>query len=118
MGKKIFTILKVLVLAYVLTGLLMLLSAFIMYKLKLSSEHSRLFVMVIYGIVTIVAGLLYGKIKEKRRLLNGGFMGLIYFVVLLVVSLAVNNGFTDSLQSNIISIIICVAGGSIGGIIS
>lgn len=118
MGKKILTVLKVLVLSYVLTGLLMLLLAFIMYKLKLSSEYSRLFVMVIYGIVTIVSGLLYGKIKEKRRLLNGAFMGLVYFTVLLVVSMAVNKGFTDTLQSNIISLIICVAGGSIGGIIS
>jgi putative membrane protein (TIGR04086 family) len=106
------------VLAYVLTGLLMLLSAFIMYKLKLSTEHSRLFVMVIYGIVTIVSGLLYGKIKEKRRLFNGAFIGLLYFMVLLLVSLVVNKGLTDSLQSNIISMIICVAGGSIGGIIS
>ena len=118
MGNKIFTVLKVLVLAYVLTGLLMLLSAFIMYKLKLSSDHSRLFVMVIYGIVTIVAGLLYGKIKEKRRLLNGAFMGFVYFLVLLIVSMVVNKGFTDSLQSNIISMIICISGGSIGGIIS
>ena len=118
LGKRIFTVLKVLVLAYVLTGLLMLLSAFIMYKLKLSTEHSRLFVMVIYGIVTIVSGLLYGKIKEKRRLFNGAFIGLLYFMVLLLVSLVVNKGLTDSLQSNIISMIICVAGGSIGGIIS
>lgn len=118
MGKKILTTLKVLALAYVLTGLLMLLSTFIMYKLKLSGEQTRLFAMVIYGVTTIVAGLIYGKIKGNKRLLNGAFMGLIYFAVLLVVSFIINRGFSDGLQENIISLIICVAGGSIGGIIS
>ena len=118
MGKKILTILKVLAVAYVITALLMLLSAFIMLKLQLSAEQSRLFVMVIYGVTTIVAGLIYGKIKGSKRLLNGALIGIVYFTVLLVVSLIINKGFTDSLQENIISLIICVAGGSIGGIIS
>lgn len=118
MGKKILSILKVLCLAYVLTAVLMLLSAFLMYKLKLSNEQSRLFVMVIYGVTTIVSGLIYGKIKGNKRLLNGAFMGLIYFAVLLILSFVINRGFTDSMQENIISFIICVAGGSIGGIIS
>ncbi len=118
MGKKILTVLKVLAVAYVITALLMMLSSFIMLKLELSAEQSRLFVMVIYGVTTIVAGLIYGKIKGNRRLLNGAFMGIVYFAVLLVISFIVNKGFSDSLQENIISLIICVAGGSIGGIIS
>lgn len=118
MGKKILTVLKVLAVAYVITALLMLLSSLIMLKLQMSAEQSRLFVMVIYGVTTIVAGLIYGKIKGNKRLLNGALMGLVYFAVLLVVSLVINKGFSDSLQENIISLIICVAGGSIGGIIS
>ena len=118
MGKKILTVLKVLTVAYALTALLMLLSAFLMYKLKLSSEQSRLFVMVIYGVTTIISGLIYGKTKGNKRLLNGAFIGLIYFVVLLLLSFVINRGFSDSMQENIISLIICVAGGSIGGIIS
>ena len=118
MGKKFLTVLKVLALAYVLTTLLMLLSAFLMYKLKLSSEQSRLFVMVIYGVTTIISGLIYGKIKGNKRLLNGAFMGLMYFAVLLLLSFIINRGFSDTVQENIISLIICVAGGSIGGIIS
>lgn len=118
MGKKILTILKVLIITYVITGLLMVLSALLMLKFNLSGEPTRLFVMIIYGITTIVGGCIYGKLQEKRRLLSGAFMGLMYFVILVIVSLIVNKGFTDGLQENIISMIICVAGGSIGGIIS
>ena len=118
MGKKILAILKVLAVAYGLTGLMLLLSAFLMLKLKLGEPSVRLFIMVIYGVASIVSGLIYGKIKGSRRLFNGALIGFLYFGVLFLISLIVNMGAPQEIQKNIISLIICVAGGTIGGIIS
>ena len=118
MGRKILAIMKVLAVGYVLTGLLLLLSAFLMLKLKLGEPSVRLFIMVIYGVASIVSGFIYGKIKGNRRLLNGALMGFLYFGILFLISLIVNKGVTHEIQKNIISLIICVAGGTIGGIIS
>lgn len=118
MGKNILSVLKVLIVAYVITGLLLLLSAFLMFKLNLGEGQVRIFVMTIYGIATIVSGIIYGKIKGSKRLLNGAFIGLIYFLMLILVSAIINRGLEDEIHKIIISMIICVAGGSIGGIIS
>ena len=118
MGKNILSILKVLIVAYVITGLLLLLSAFLMFKFNLGEGQVRIFVMTVYGIATIVAGIIYGKIKGSKRLLNGACIGLIYFLMLMLVSLVINKGLEDEIHKIIISMIICIAGGSIGGIIS
>lgn len=118
MGKNILSILKVLIVAYVITGLLLLLSAFLMYKFNLGESQVRIFVMTVYGIATIVSGIIYGKIKGNKRLLNGAFIGLLYFLMLVLVSVVINKGLEDEIHEIIISMIICVAGGAIGGIIS
>ncbi len=118
MGRKILAILKVLAVAYAITGLMLLLSAFLMLKLKLGEPSVRLFIMIIYGVVSIVSGLIYGKIKGSRRLLNGALIGFLYFGILFLISLIVNKGIPQEIQKNIISLIICIAGGTIGGIIS
>lgn len=118
MGKKVLAVLKVLAVAYVITGLLLLLAAFLMLKLKLGEPQVRLFIMVIYGIASIVAGLIYGKIKGSKRMFNGALIGLLYFGILFLVSLITNKGFSGDVQKNVISLIICVAGGTIGGVIS
>ena len=65
MGKNILSILKVLIVAYVITGLLLLLSAFLMFKFNLGEGQVRIFVMTVYGIATIVAGIIYGKINRE-----------------------------------------------------
>ena len=114
MGRKILAILKVLAVAYAITGLMLLLSAFLMLKLKLGEPSVRLFIMVIYGVVSIVSGLIYGKIKGSRRLLNGALIGFLYFGILFLISLIVNKGVPQEIQKNIISLIICIAGGTIG----
>lgn len=118
MGRKIASILKVLVLSYAVTAVLLLLAAFIMYKAGLGESRMRIFVMVIYGIVTIISGLVYGKIRGGKRLINGCLMGLLYFAVLTVISCIVNHGFFDDIKKAVISMIVCIAGGAIGGIMS
>lgn len=118
LGKKITSILKVLVLAYVVTAVLLLLGAFIMYKAGIGESRMRIFVMVIYGIVTIISGFVYGRIRGGRRLLNGCLIGLIYFAVLMVISLIVNHGSCQDLKKAAISMTVCIVGGAIGGVMS
>ncbi len=118
MGKKAASIFKVLILSYVITGVLLLLAAFLMYKLRLGQGQMRIFVMVIYGISTIVAGFAYGKAKQQKRLLNGAVIGVLYFVFLTIVSLVINKGIYDDLKKAAISLIICLLGGILGGIMS
>ena len=118
MKRNIFGILKTLIASYVLTGILLVLSAFLMYKMQLGELQIRLFVILIYGVATIVGGFLYGKIKGCKRVLNGALIGALYFVLLILISCIANGGFESGIGKNMISLSICVVGGIIGGIIS
>ena len=118
MKRNIFGILKTLIASYVLTGILLVLSAFLMYKMQLGELQIRLFVILIYGVATIAGGFIYGKIKGCKRVLNGALIGALYFVLLILISCIANGGFESGIGKNLISLAICVVGGIIGGIIS
>lgn len=118
MKKRIFPIMKTLIAAYAFTAVLLVLSAFIMYKMQLDELQVRLFVILTYGVSAIAGGFIYGKIKGCKRVLNGALAGILYFAVLLLVSCAVNRGFEESLGRNMLSFAVCMTGGIIGGIIS
>ena len=50
MGRKLTTIFKVLIAAYLISAVLLAAGAFIMYKMRLGDGQMRIVVMVIYGI--------------------------------------------------------------------
>ena len=118
MKKKLLGLLVSLLVACIVTGLLILVIALIMYKLELSQTQVGLFVILIYGIAGIVSGFVYCKIKGCKRLLNGALMGLVYFVLIAVISCIYNKGLGDDMGKTAISMIVCVVGGILGGIMS
>lgn len=117
MGKRIISACKVLILAYVITALLLLLSAFMMYKIGIGDSTMRAFVMAIYGIATFVAGLCYVKIRKNRRIVNGALMGAVYFAILMMVSFIVNHELFQDGRKAAISCTVCIACGIMGGMV-
>ena len=75
-----------------------LVAAFAMYKLELGENPVRIFILVIYGVSTIVSGLIYAKKKSEKRLLNGAMIGALYFIILSVVSFIANHGFYEDIK--------------------
>ena len=118
MKKAVFSIFKSLIIAYIVTGVLLLLAALLMQKIGLKDNQVRLFVILIYGVSNIVSGFIFGKMRKNRRLLNGIIIGVAYFAMLVLISAIINKGFENELGKNIISLVICILGGAIGGIMS
>ncbi|WP_443854128.1 TIGR04086 family membrane protein [Eshraghiella crossota] len=118
MKKAVFSIFKSLIIAYIVTGILLLLAALLMQKIGLKDNQVRLFVILIYGVSNIVSGFIFGKMRKNRRLLNGIIIGAVYFALLVLISAIINKGFGNELGKNIISLVICILGGAIGGIMS
>lgn len=116
--KNLTSIFKSLITAYALTGVLLLIAAFLMYKLNLGENQIRIFIMVIYGIATLAAGFIYGKLSKNTRLLRGLLIGFLYFMFIAVMSVVVNRGVFSDSQKAVISMIICVLSGAIGAIMS
>ena len=111
-------LIKSLLAAYIVTGLLLLLLALLLYKLQLSESIVNIGIIAIYVISCFLGGFLEGKMMKTRKFLWGGAFGLLYFAVLAIISLAVGQGFSGSSSHFVTTLILCMAGGTLGGMVS
>ena len=111
-------LIKSLLAAYIVTGLLLLLLALLLYKLQLSESVVNIGIIAIYVAACFLGGFLEGKMMKTRKFLWGGAFGLLYFALLAVISLAVGQGFSGSSSHFVTTLILCMAGGTLGGMVS
>lgn len=111
-------LIKALFSAYIATGVLLLLLALLLYKLQLSEAKVNIGVIVIYVFSSFLAGFLEGKMMKTRKFLWGSAAGLLYFVLLSIISLAVGQGFSGGSSHFVTALILCIAGGTLGGMLS
>lgn len=114
----ILRMLKALLASYVITGVLLLLLALLLYKFRLSEGQINIGITLIYMITCFLGGFLEGKIMKTRKFLWGALFGFLYFVVLAAVSLAVGQGFSGSSSHFVTTMLLCIAGGTLGGMVS
>ena len=118
-GKKIAIFIGgCLLIAYLVTGLLLLLLAFLAYKANLSEQGSGIGILVIYVLSSFVAGFITGKKSKKRKFLFGAMMGICYFVVLLLLSLGIHDKVAPGAFAKWSAGLLCMGGGMLGGMLS
>ncbi len=115
---KIFSLLKGLLLSYIITAFLLMLLSFLMLKLELPSAVISGGINLCYIISAFVGGFFVGKKIEQKKFIWGLVMGVIYFIILLLVSLALNSATALPLGSFLTVFIICGLSGMLGGMIS
>lgn len=115
---KLFSMLKVLLLTYLFTGLLLLLLSLGLYKLGLSEGQVGIGVLAVYFLSGLFGGFFMGKAGGSRKFLWGLLMGVVYFAVLTGVSLALNRGLTGNGLHLLGECGLCLAGGLLGGMLS
>ena len=93
-GNPIQPLLKCLLASFVFTGILLLLLAFLLFKLSLTEKIVSIAIIVIYVVACFVAGILAGKMLKRRRFLWGFVEGAVYFLVLFVLSVILNGSTT------------------------
>lgn len=119
MEKRVaFCFLKALAASYIMTGLLLVILSFVLYKLGLSENVVELGVVFIYLLSSAIGGFFIGKCMEVKRLLWGTLIGLCYAVILLILSLIARGNAQGIIQSGLLNTLICVGGGAIGAFLS
>lgn len=111
-------ILKALLCAYVVTGILLLVLTLLLYKAGLSEENVNAGIILIYVISTFSGGFVIGKLTGTRKFLWGLLLGVIYFVLLLLISLGIYHSFQADLMNLATTFLLCAGGGMLGGMIS
>lgn len=115
---KVMRIGKVVLLEYVLTALLLLLVTVLLYRMRLSEKMTLLCVRMIYVVVNLIGGLLIGKAAGNKKFLWGAITGISYFAVISCVSFLIHKGFYMETGTAGIALLLCLAGGLIGGMLS
>lgn len=115
---RLKTILNSLLFSYLMSGILLAVISFALYKFRLKEFQIQLAVNGVYILSCLAGGMLMGKGFGKRRLLCGLLAGLLYFAVLFVVSLVLKRSFSPNMAHFLTAMGICAASGALGGAIS
>lgn len=106
------------VVMFIVSGLLLLLLAMLLYKMDLSESVVKVGVVVVYVVSGLVGGILMGKIMREQKFLWGLAAGVLYFVILFVVSMLFKGGIDVEPTKLVTTFILCAASGMAGGMVS
>lgn len=115
-NEKMMWMLKSLITSYIISGLLLVLLSLLLYKLDLSKDKIAIGIIIVYVISTFFGGFLMGKLVEVKQYLWGLVLGLLYFALLLFISLGVYGGLEET--QIVSTMILCMCGGTMGGMLS
>lgn len=118
MEKKAVDILKALLCAYVMTGILLLILTVLLYKAGLSEENINAGIILTYVISTFSGGFVIGKLAGVKKFLWGLLLGIMYFVLLLLISLGIYHSLQSDMMNLVTTFLLCVGGGMLGGMVS
>lgn len=115
---KAKAVLKSLLCSYTLTGVLLLILAFLLFKMDLSEGAVSVGIIVIYILSCFLGGLLLGKKMKKQKYVWGLLLGTGYFLLLAGASCLVEKSFSMNPAQVATTFAMCAGGGTLGGMIS
>ena len=115
---KVKAILRSLLLAYALSGICLFVLALFVFKLDLGKGPVTAGILVIYVLACFVGGFFAGKMLRQNKYRWGLLVGISYFVLLAAVSFAVQGKWDMSLWHAVTTFLMCLGGGTLGGMLS
>lgn len=116
--KKLISFLWAILAAYATTAIVLLLIAFIMFKFNLDESVAQFAVTFVYILSSAVGALVLGKLINKNKYIYGFVMGLIYVIIIFVISLVAVGDASVLSDNGISTLLLCLCGGLLGGMIS
>lgn len=116
--KNIRTVMKALIVSYLITGVLLLFTALILYKMEPEQSLVSAGILVIYVLCCFFGGLLAGKGVGSRKFLWGLLTGSLYFVLLLAASATFGGGIHSQPGELATTMLLCLGGGMLGGMLA
>ncbi|HIS56426.1 MAG: TIGR04086 family membrane protein [Lachnospiraceae bacterium] len=115
---NVLAFLKSLFFTYILTGILLFVLAFLFYKMKMPQSQLRIGIYAIYIISCLTGGFIIGKTMQHRKFLWGMAFGILYFLILMLLSFIIQKEIVQGIASSILIMAICAVCGMVGGMIS
>ena len=117
-GTQAIQILKALLASYLVTGILLFVLTLFLYKFEWDEQMVTAGIIVIYVLSTFVGGFILGKLKRVRKFVWGLIIGVLYFVLLFLISFGVYRSFDGNGTNVITALLLCAGGGMLGGMLA
>ncbi len=115
---KVMWVLKALLASYLITGVLLLILTLFLYKFEMNEKAASAAIVAVYLVSTFIGGIILGKLAKVRRFLWGMGLGVVYFGLLLLITLGVYRTLDTSAVHLMTTFVLCAGGGMAGGMIS
>lgn len=115
---KSMWMLKALLVSYVVTACLLMGLTMLLYKLELNERIVSAGIIAIYFTSTLIGGIVMGKLVRVKRFLWGMMLGILYFALLLLITLGVYRTLNGDSVNLVTTLLLCAGGGMTGGMIS
>lgn len=115
---KLFAMIRSLLISYIMTTIILLILALLVYKMDVSNGVISAGVILSYILSNFIGGLLIGKSVDQKKYLWGIITGVLYFTVILAISLILSNTLFSHFGSAISVFVMCTLGGMLGGMVS
>lgn len=115
---KAKAILKSLLFAYALTGVFLMVLAFLLFSFDLGETAVAAGIIVVYVLACLFGGFMAGRMMRREKYLWGVLVGLTYFLLLLAVSFAVKGRWDMTVRHAVTVFFMCIGGGTLGGMLS
>ena len=116
-GAKMIVLIRALLISYVVTALLLLLMALLLFKLELDENKISMGMIAVYVLSCFLGGFAAGKGGQSRRFAWGLLTGALYFIILAAVSFGMG-GEGEGVLSLVTTGALCLGGGMIGGMLA
>ena len=105
-------------LAYLITLIGIFILALLLLAFQLTEDMVNIGIIVIYVLSTLAGGFLAGKQWKIRKFIWGMITGVIYYGILFLISVCTGQSLTSEGQELITVFLLCLGGGTLGGMIS
>ena len=106
---------RALIATYILSGILLAILSFALFKFRLPENQVNLAVCAVYILSCFFGGMIAGKTMRTRRFFWGLVLGSLYFLFLYLMSLAQKDGVTEDTKRLLSVLAMCTLSGMAGG---
>ena len=117
-GRKFALVIQGLIISYAVTGALLVLLAFFVFKFQLGESITDIAIVAIYVIVTFFGGFITGKKVREQKFLWGFLLGVLYILIISLVAIIIGQTFHVASTANLTTAALCIGGGLLGGMLS
>lgn len=118
MGREsIFQVIKGVLAAFLLSAVILIILAFLMYRFDVAESVVRGGIIAAYVFSCFIGGMVISKGKKGRKYLWGILAGALYYAIILIISMIVNKRMFINIPGIVSTGVLCLLGGMLGGML-